>query len=180
MNNRLFYIILVNLFIMGASYHTNAKSNTERTGDILQVAIPALSLGSTFFMEEDFDGTKQFFKSFITSELATQALKKLINERRPNGNCCDSFPSGHTSVAFMGAAFIDKRYGWKYAVPAYIAATYVGYSRVQSNKHYTKDVVAGALVGIASSYFFTQKYKGVNITPYASSNGVGLQINGQF
>jgi hypothetical protein len=32
----------------------------------------------------------------------------------------------------MGASFIHERYGLKYAIPAYVAASFVGYSRVES------------------------------------------------
>ncbi|MBL4908529.1 MAG: phosphatase PAP2 family protein [Alteromonadaceae bacterium] len=157
-----------------------AKDNVQKNGDILQFAIPLLSLGSTLVFEDDFEGSKQFLKAFAASELTTLALKKLTHERRPSGSCCDSFPSGHTSAAFMGASFIHYRYGWKYSIPAYVAAAYVGYSRVHSNQHYTRDVVAGAAVGIISSYFFTKKYHGFSVTPYTYAGGVGLQLNTQF
>jgi hypothetical protein len=168
------------VFALFLSFQASAADNIRKTGDILQIAIPAISFASTLVFEDNFDGSKQFLKAFITSELSTLALKKLTQEQRPNGKCCDSFPSGHTSAAFMGASFIQYRYGWKYSVPAYIAATYVGYSRVQSNQHYTRDVIAGAAVGIISSYFMTTKYKGFSIAPYAVADGVGIQINSQF
>ena len=60
----------------------------------------------------------------------------------------------------MGAAFIHKRYGWKYSIPVYVGATFVGYSRVQADKHFVEDVIAGATVGIFSSFYFTKSYKG--------------------
>ena len=157
-----------------------AKGSVERQGDILQYLIPAIGLGSTFFYEEGDEakeGRWQFLKSFATAQLTTVLLKKSINKTRPNGNCCESFPSGHTSAAFMGASFIQKRYGWKVAVPAYIGASYVGYSRVQSNKHYTVDVVAAAAIGIASSYYFTKPYHGFNVSPVASTDSVGFTFS---
>lgn len=157
-----------------------AKGSVRKNGDVLQFVIPILSLSSTLVFEDDFDGSIQFLKAFAATELTTQALKKLTNERRPSGGCCESFPSGHTSATFMGASFIHYRYGWKYSIPAYIAATYVGYSRVQSNQHYTRDVVAGAAIGIISSYFFTKKYTGLTVTPYTYVGGVGLQLNSKF
>ncbi len=157
-----------------------AKGNVQKNGDILQIAIPLLSLGSTLVFEDDFTGSKEFLKAFAASQLTTLTLKKLTHERRPSGSCCESFPSGHTSASFMGASFIHYRYGWKYSIPAYVAATYVGYSRVHSNQHYTRDVVAGAAIGIISSYFFTKKYHAFSVTPYAYAGGAGLQLNTQF
>lgn len=135
-----------------------AGMNTEQTGTALQILIPAIGLGSALFYEEGNDGVTQFAKAFITSQIITHGLKYTVHERRPNGICCNSFPSGHTSAAFMGAAFIQKRYGWNYAIPAYLGATYVGYSRVQSKNHYIKDVVAGAVIGTLSSFYFTRPY----------------------
>lgn len=171
---------LLAIGVIFSSFQVSASDSIAKNGNILQAAIPIISFGSTLVFENDFDGSLQFLKAFAASELTTLALKKTTHQRRPNGNCCDSFPSGHTSAAFMGASFIHYRYGWTYSVPAYIAATYVGYSRVHSNKHYTRDVIAGAGIGIISSYFFTKKYKGFSVTPYAAADGVGLQINSTF
>jgi len=172
------FSLLVVIFLLSTT--AQAKSTTQQAGDILQIAIPLASFASTLIIEDDYQGSFQFIKSAITSELTTLALKKSINEQRPNGVCCDSFPSGHTSAAFMGASFVQFRYGWKYAIPAYAAATLVAYSRVDSNEHYTRDVLAGAAIGVLSSYFFTKKYHHINVTPYAFNNQLGVQVSGTF
>ena len=61
----------------------------------------------------------------------------------------DSFPSGHTTVAFAAAAGIDRETtsAW---VPwvVYPIASLVGWSRIHDDKHWTSDVVAGAALGI--------------------------------
>lgn len=44
-------------------------------------------------------------------------------------------PSGHTSAAFQGDAFIHKRYGFDYAIVPYMGAIFTGYSRVHANKN---------------------------------------------
>jgi len=157
-----------------------AGMNTEQTGTALQILIPAVGLGSTLFYEKGNEGLLQFGKAFLTSQLITYGLKKTVHERRPNGICCKSFPSGHTSAAFMGAAFIQKRYGWNYAIPAYLGATYVGYSRVQSKNHYLKDVVAGAVIGTLSSFYFTRPYDTAYTISLREENGfynVNFSIN---
>jgi membrane-associated phospholipid phosphatase len=153
-------------------------SGFELTGDILQVLIPATAYASTFYMN-DSEGRMQFYKSFFTNLGITYTLKYTIDKQRPENHGYHSFPSGHTSAAFQGASFIQKRYGWKYGLPAYLAATYVGWSRMEgeSDKHDAIDVIAGAGIGIASSFFFTEPYKGVQIKPIASKNFWGLSFS---
>ncbi|HEB56027.1 MAG TPA: phosphatase PAP2 family protein [Gammaproteobacteria bacterium] len=154
------------------------KSQIEKGGDILQILLPLGAYASTFYLH-DRQGRNQFYKSFLSTFLITHALKIAVNEKRPGNNGGQSFPSGHTSAAFQGAAFIQMRYGWKYALPAYAAASFVGWSRIRANKHYPVDVLAGAAIGILSNYYFTSPYKGVTVTPYAEKNilGVSLSMN---
>jgi membrane-associated phospholipid phosphatase len=160
-----------------AQQNTLAADSTEKNVTNLQNLIFVLGIGRTIFYEDGNQGTIQFFKSFVTSQVITEGLKLAIDKNRPNGNCCNSFPSGHTSKAFMGASFIHKRYGWKFATPAYIAATYVGYSRVEADKHYVEDVVAGAAIGILSSFYFTTPYQGLEVTPVVSRDLFGINIS---
>ena len=69
-------------------------------------------------------------------------LKPIVDRQRPDGGS-QSFPSGHSASAFAGAAFLQRRYGWSYGAPAYAVATFVAYSRVESKRHWTSDVIAG-------------------------------------
>jgi membrane-associated phospholipid phosphatase len=41
----------------------------------------------------------------------------------------------------------ERHYGWTVGLPAYVAAGLVGASRIQQNKHFLSDVIAGATVG---------------------------------
>lgn len=158
--------------------HAQNKSNTEKAGDIIQVLIPATAYATAFLLGDD-EGKNKFYMSFFTSLGVTYALKYAVNKPRQENNGNYSFPSGHTSAAFQGAAFIHKRYGFKYSIPAYIGASFVGWSRVEgeSDKHDFTDVAAGALVGTLSSYYFTTPYKKLTVTPIASSNSLGVSIS---
>ena len=134
-----------------------AKSDIETAGDIIAVTIPAIAYGSTYYMDDP-EGRQQFYRSFATNAVATYGLKKAIDKDRPDHSDDDSFPSGHTSIAFQGASFIHKRYGLEYSIPAYVGATFVGYSRIEADKQHTSDVLAGAALGVASSMFLTKSY----------------------
>ena len=152
-----------------------ASDGVEKTGDVLQILIPAVAYGTTFYLD-DAEGRPQFYKAFFTNLAVTHGLKAAIDKERPNGSS-KSFPSAHTSAAFQGAAFIHKRYGWKYSIPAYIGSSFVGYSRIESDNHYFEDVLAGAAIGIISSFYFAKPYQGVEITPFADRGNYGIRIS---
>ena len=73
---------------------------------------------------------------------------------RPDGTDNESFPSGHTSVAFCGATTLMHEYRkvspW-IGVAGYAVATGVAVDRVRRNRHHWEDVVAGAAIGVASA-----------------------------
>lgn len=154
------YLLAGSLFSVGtvvSSMPAQAKSDIETAGDIVALTIPAVAYGSTYYMNDP-EGRQQFYRSFATNAVATYGLKKAVDKERPDHSDNESFPSGHTSIAFQGASFIHKRYGLKYSIPAYVGATFVGYSRIEADKHHTSDVLAGAALGMASSMFLTKSY----------------------
>ena len=134
-----------------ALYHKN-------TGDVMVVALPVLAMGSSFIWQDGQKGTSQFSKALASTLAISYGLKFAINKERPNGENNYSFPSAHTSVAFSSAAFIQKRYGWEYGIPAYALAGYVGYTRIKANKHDGWDVLAGAAIGTGISYLFSKPF----------------------
>ncbi|MFZ4106344.1 phosphatase PAP2 family protein [Flavobacterium sp.] len=162
-------------------FNSNAQNKTITTsGDILQLAIPAVAFGSTFIWNDDnSQPTWQFIKSYGTGLILTQALKRLVLEKRPDGSDNYSFPSGHTTSSFSGAAFIQQRYGWKYGLPSYVLASYVGYTRVQAHKHYPWDVLGGAIIGIGTSYLFIKPYskKKVDVSLNRINGGYTIGLN---
>lgn len=168
------------LFCLGLFLaHSAAASDTiETTGDVLQVLIPGVAYGTTFYLD-DREGRSQFYQSFATNLAVTYALKLSVDKERPNGSSM-SFPSGHTSAAFQGAAFIHRRYGWRYAAPAYLGASFVGYSRVESDNHYVEDVVAGAAIGVLSSFYFATPYQGTTVSAFSEQGAYGISISNRW
>ena len=171
-------IILILLF-WGWIPRVSAETSAESVGDILQIALPAAAFGMTFGYDDP-GGRTQFYKSFFSTLGTTYALKLMVDKERPDGGNM-AFPSGHTSAAFSGASFIQRRYGWKYGVPAYAAAAYVGWSRIDADAHYVEDVVAGAAIGIAFTYIFTTPYdSAIAIVPELGSDAFGVAVCVRF
>ncbi|WP_299709255.1 phosphatase PAP2 family protein [uncultured Tenacibaculum sp.] len=159
-----FKLILILVFLSGNSTVqsqaplSSSQQFHKTTGDVLVGLLPAIALTSTFIWQDEQKGTLQFTKSFVGTVAVTSLLKLIIDKERPNGESLNSFPSGHTSISFASATFIQKRYGWKYGIPAYVLASYVGFSRIESKKHDGWDVLAGAAIGYGFSYLFTKPY----------------------
>jgi hypothetical protein len=154
------------------------------SGDILQIALPVIGGGATFFTNPDPDkkwdkeGTKQFAKAYGLAWGSTYFIKILAAKARPNGANRTSFPSGHTMSAFAGAAFIDGRFGRTYGIPAYALAVWTGYSRVHSGWHYRDDVIAGASIGMISNWLIVSPLPGkVQFLPTVNQNGYGFQVS---
>ena len=164
-------ILLLSTLLCGSlfSQKVAATEGLELAGDLVQISLPLTAWGVSYFGDDE-EGFYQFTKSFTATMVATQVLKHGINETRPDGGDL-SFPSGHTSASFSGASFLHKRYGLGYGLPAYIAATFVGWTRVEADRHYPHDVVAGAALAIGINHYF--------VTPEKENLIVGLAVDPQ-
>ncbi len=112
------------------------------------------------------------FSSFalMTNRIITVGLKRIVGRVRPNGNCCKSFPSGHTSHSFTIAAIARELYGDEIGALAYSIATLVAFSRINDNKHYLSDVIFGAALGTAVGTGFALNYS--KYASEASDSGI--------
>ena len=86
--------------------------------------------------------------------LFVNTIKHTAKEMRPDGSTANSWPSGHTATAFVGATLLHKEYGltrspW-FSVAGYGVATATGVMRVLNNRHWISDVLSGAGLGILS------------------------------
>lgn len=176
-------VVTLGLCVVLASGPKYALANDSTTdslesfGDIMQFALPLAGLGATY-LTDDPEGRKQFYKSILTALGTTTALKGVYGKLRPSSTSKTSYPSGHTTSAFAGAAFIDQRYGHGWGSVAYVAAAITGYSRVRADKHFFDDVVAGASIGVMSNLLWVTPHDGnVVIAPAIIGDGIGVVLS---
>tara|TARA_R110002073_G_scaffold57778_4_gene146795 strand:- start:228051 stop:228617 length:567 start_codon:yes stop_codon:yes gene_type:complete len=171
--------ICVCILLFSIKCYPQKNKTIETSGDILLVALPTVAISTTLIIG-DKEGTWQFTKGLLLNELITYGLKLSINKTRPDASNNNSFPSGHTSTAFQSASFIQKRYGWSYGIPAYALASFTAYSRIYADKHDVLDLLAGAVIGVGSSYLFTTEYQKEHLElTFQNGNGaylVGLKF----
>lgn len=120
-------------------------------------------------------------------------IKKITRQMRPDSSSKDAFPSGHAAAAFVAAEFLRKEYShispW-IGIGGYVIAAGTGYLRLQNNKHWLGDIVAGAGIGIASTqlaYFIHDRVKwslmnksNTFIIPTYENHSLGVSIIKRF
>jgi len=142
------------------------------------------------------DRTVILATSALIMGTVTNGLKCTTKVMRPDGSSRNSFPSGHTAMAFMGAEFLRMEYKdvspW-IGVAGYAVATGTGFFRMYNNRHWLTDVLAGAGIGILSTkaaywifpsiqkHLYGKNHKNKNKTammasPFISNEGKGLSF----
>lgn len=168
------------------------ESRIERSADQLLVGIPVAAFALTFLLNDDSASANALGFNFVhmtgsprhdlglalmRAGAVTYGLKSTVQERRPNGEDDNSFPSGHTSISFAAAEFTRKTYGWAWGAPAYAAASFVGWSRVETQDHWAHDVAVGAAIGILSNYdlgLMDTRVGGLSLKPALFQSGPAL------
>lgn len=161
---------------------TGSRKAVRTSGDVGAILLPVAGL-TAILINKDWQGLKQGVFAGATTLGVTYALKYIVKKDRPDHSDRHSFPSMHTSISFTAASFIQRRYGWKWGIPAYVVSSYVGWSRVYGKKHDWWDVAAGAAIGIGSSYIFTRpfaKKHNLTLSPVAGDGHCGFYASMQF
>lgn len=130
------------------------------------------------------------------SQLFVQSLKYTVRTERPDHSKRNSFPSGHTTVAFVGAEMLWQEYKdyspW-IAYSGYAVAAGTGFLRMYNNRHWLSDVIAGAGFGMLSTKLAYWLYPkiwpnknkgicfGVNVLPISyGKNCIGMSMTLDF
>lgn len=136
-------------------------------------------------------------EALILADGATLILKQAVGRGRPNAatdkhdfrpfgfrSDYDGFPSMHTASSFALASVVARTsQSLPVALLSYGAATCVGLSRLNLNKHWASDVLMGAAIGelagrVATSYH--ARKDSFSILPTAMAGGGGLALVGRF
>ena len=90
----------------------------------------------------------------VASVIFDHVPKWVIDRMRPDGSRANSFPSGHSTTAFLTATWLQKEYGGKYpwlSGIGYAVATMTAQQRILRNKHWCTDTMAGAVLGVVAA-----------------------------
>jgi membrane-associated phospholipid phosphatase len=158
--------------------YKNQDDSLRTYGDRMQFLLPGGALVATLF-KEDYEGSWQLTQAFLVNTAVVYGTKNAVGRLRPDGSTSNSFPSGHTSAAFVGAGFVRFRYGAQWAAPMYTLAGFVGLSRVWANRHFLDDTLTGASLGVFSNLLFvTPFYKEspLSFMPTMNDDLVGMQF----
>ena len=173
------------ILLLAASFLVPQGSRAQfvRTSTDVLCLLPTATAAVLTLVNKDETGLKQLALSTLTSTALSYGLEACIKKERPDGDGMHSMPSTHTMIAFSGASFLQRRYGWKWGIPAYAVASYVAWGRVQSKRHDIWDVLAGTAIGVGGTYIFTRPFmKGteVAITPSVIDDAKCLSVSITF
>jgi len=164
----------------GIQYFSNKRFNErdgrfrdhdQEVGDYMPAFSP---LVATYVLELAGVKGRSKWQRLVTANAFAFALnaglswgtKRTFRERRPNKTDRESFPSGHSAVAFLSAAILEREYGhlspWV-GVGGYAVATGTSLLRLRHDAHYINDVFMGAGIGVVSAqlgYFLADRIFG--------------------
>jgi membrane-associated phospholipid phosphatase len=95
-----------------------------------------------------------YLVSLTLAGLGNSFIKTATGVTRPDGSDDRSFPSTHTTLAFVSATFLHEEYKHKsiwYSIAGYSVATATGVLRMMNNEHWMSDVLVGAGLGILTT-----------------------------
>jgi hypothetical protein len=121
---------------------------------------------------------RHLVRAQVVTQSITAVIKAAVGRERPDGSSNRSFPSGHSSGTFATATVLQRSYGWKAGLPAYLVASYVAVSRLNENVHYLSDVVFGAALGIMGGRTVTiDLHEELFVfSPMLKPDAVGIQL----
>ena len=177
--------------VFGSTDHAQEASDNLKTATTLAMVGTGLAI-------PDGSGAWEIWPERIVLEVLTvqlsngltSTLKHLTDRERPDGTGNDSFPSGHSSQAFVRTELAclnvdDLRglsEGWRIALKTSFRALAWGtaWARVEGGKHYPSDVLFGAALGNFVAIFvhdaFLPADSGTRLTASISRREVSFSV----
>jgi membrane-associated phospholipid phosphatase len=181
-------------------------NNLDTAGDVIMYTLLALPIIPMIgnIRERDVLLTYgiMYAEAFMLTRGTKDILKTVINRNRPysyfgpvpsglEDDYFNSFPSGHTSLAFMSAGFLTSVFlhdypdsKWKTPVisMSYSMAAITAVNRIWSGSHFLTDVLAGAAIGSLYGYLvpalhLKKKQNNTSFTLVPSLNGFMLSYS---
>lgn len=178
MNKYSIWRVLLTALAFYTANSAAAKDTNVMATDILTGAVPLTGLAVAYF-KDDTEGQKQWLRNITVNQALTWSLWPIFNQtswgKRPNGDPRNSFPSGHVATVMSGATFLDRRYGWKWGAPAYLASACVAYVRVDERKHHVRDVLASAVMSYGVARLFVTPDNATFVATIVGPNFIGLR-----
>ncbi len=155
----------------------------------------AFEAGGILFHDDNARAVAQdgLASSIIAAGIITPSLKYAFGRRRPHKSHDtyrfspfsgdDSFPSGHATQAFAVASVVAEHYDSPIIkIGAYGLAATVAYARMEQNKHWASDVLAGALIGtfVGREIVHFNHDKRYEMSLITDEDMVGIQISHKF
>ena len=173
--------VVLAAFLLLAAAEPAAAKGIETAGSGVAIALPLIAGGISLY-KNDRTGLAELTVDTLATVGTAYALKNIVREQRPDKSDFQSFPSDTSALAFAPAQFLWDRYGWQYGLPAYAAASFVGYSRIDAKKHHGYDVAASAGFAFTFSKIFTTRYRapGLRYGAEISPDGGAIQLTYNF
>lgn len=167
--------------------HTASRVGNLVGSGLVYPALLALSIGGKVVGSEGLYGvSSRALKSTVVAGASGLLLKVIIGRNRP-ANSPDnnlsfhpfrfkdnSFPSGHTALAFALATSFSREIRGKWDDAAFFSlASLTAYARMHDDRHWFSDVVFGAGVGVLSARFVHRREAKLLL----GKNVLGLQLD---
>ncbi len=164
----------INGFDRSAMFSSSSSLDTLSSVLVIGQALSPVAFGFFLPRDQSLAAAAVYAEAFSFAYLTKNLLKYALPRYRPyvysgdkenaalmNTDEYDSFPSGHTTVAFAAATFSvytynlyfpDSPYFLHFALANYGLASLTALLRVTSGNHFLTDVLAGAAIGTAFGY----------------------------
>lgn len=136
-------------------------------------------------------GLKELGKLIVNRARPYMYFENYPEEKINDYDWANSFPSGHTTLSFVGASFTsyvfskyfpDSKWKWVVTSSSFAIATTTGILRLLSGNHFLTDVISGAVIGtlcgFSIPFFHTifPKKQNENVQILASPTSFSINI----